>query len=106
MWPAWKKPAPFIRWDEKAQKTYPEVELLKQVKNVGELIVLTYVLNMDDPHRFRKSREAGCFVGCSRGGGTLGRANHRCTSARKATDICGPAGAKGALHLGTFWGRR
>jgi transposase len=51
------------RIEKMARETYPEVELLKQVKGVGDLIALTYVLTIDDPHRFRKSREAGCFVG-------------------------------------------
>src|SRR5260370_8499825 len=35
----------------------------KQVKGVGTLIALTYVLTLDDPHRFRRSRDAGCFLG-------------------------------------------
>jgi transposase len=43
------------------------VELLKQVKGVGDLIALTYVLTLEDPRRFRKSREAGCFVGLQPG---------------------------------------
>jgi transposase len=55
------------RIENMAQKTYPEVELLKQVKGVGDLIALTYVLTIDDPHRFRKSRQAGCFVGLQPG---------------------------------------
>ncbi len=29
--------------------------------SVGTLIALTYVLTLDDPHRFRRSRDAGCF---------------------------------------------
>jgi transposase len=33
------------------------------VKGVGTLIALTFVLTLDDPHRFRRSRDAGCFVG-------------------------------------------
>ena len=55
------------RIEKMARETYPEVELLKQVKGVGDLIALTYVLTIDDPHRFRKSREAGCFVGLQPG---------------------------------------
>jgi transposase len=39
------------------------VELLKQVKGVGTLIALTYVLTLEDPRRFHKSRDAGCYVG-------------------------------------------
>jgi transposase len=46
-----------------AKEIYPEVARLKQVKVVGPLIALTYVLTRDDPHRFRRSRDVGCFVG-------------------------------------------
>jgi transposase len=46
-----------------AKEVYPEVALLKQVKGVGTLIALTYVLTLDDPYRFRRSRDAGCFLG-------------------------------------------
>jgi transposase len=55
------------RIEKIARDTYPETELLKQVKGVGDLIALTYVLTIDDPHRFRKSRDAGCFVGLQPG---------------------------------------
>jgi transposase len=46
-----------------AKELYPQIALLKQVKGVGTLIALTYVLTLDDPRRFRRSRDAGCFVG-------------------------------------------
>ena len=46
-----------------AKEVYPEVSLLKQVKGVGTQIALTYVLTIEDPHRFPKSREVGCFLG-------------------------------------------
>jgi transposase len=51
------------RIEQMAKEVYPQVALLKQVKGVGTLIALTYVLTLDDPHRFRRSRDAGCFVG-------------------------------------------
>ena len=51
------------RIEQIAQEVYPEVALLKQVKGVGTLIGLTYILTLDDPHRFRRSRDAGCFLG-------------------------------------------
>src|SRR5215468_9168927 len=41
-----------------AEKSYPQVALLKQVKGVGTLIALTFLLTLEDPHRFRKSRDA------------------------------------------------
>src|SRR5215471_7671349 len=55
------------RIERMSKETYPETELLKQVKGVGDLIATTYVLTVEDPHRFRKSRDAGCFVGLQPG---------------------------------------
>jgi transposase len=49
--------------DEMSRERYPEVALLKQVQGVGTLIALTFVLTVEDPHRFRKSRDVGCYVG-------------------------------------------
>ena len=46
-----------------AREKYPETTLLKQVKGVGTLIALTFVLTLEDPSRFRKSRDVGCYVG-------------------------------------------
>jgi transposase len=51
------------RIEQIATKEHPEVALLKQVKGVGTLIALTYVLTVDDPHRFRRSRDVGCYLG-------------------------------------------
>jgi transposase len=51
------------RIEQIAQEVYPEVALLKQVKGVGTQIALTYILTIDDPYRFPKSREVGCFLG-------------------------------------------
>jgi transposase len=45
-----------------AQKNYPETALLKQVKGVGTLVALTYMLTLEDPNRFRKSRDVGCYA--------------------------------------------
>jgi len=51
------------RIEQIAKEVHPEVALLKQVKGVGTLIALTYVLTLDDPYRFRRSRDAGCYLG-------------------------------------------
>jgi transposase len=50
-----------------AQEHYPETALLKQVKGVGTLVALTYMLTLEDPHRFSKSRDAGCYAGLQPG---------------------------------------
>src|SRR5271169_3113490 len=51
------------RMEKLAKEVYPEVSLLKQVKGVGTQIALTYVLTIEDPYRFPKSRQVGCFLG-------------------------------------------
>jgi len=44
--------------EQTGKQRYPETELLKQVHGVGTLTALTYVLTVEDPHRFRRSRDA------------------------------------------------
>ena len=51
------------RIEQIAKDVHPEVALLKQVKGVGTLIALTYVLTVEDPHRFRRSHDVGCYLG-------------------------------------------
>jgi transposase len=45
------------------QEHYPETELLRQVEGVGSLTALTFVLTLEDPHRFEKSRTVGAYLG-------------------------------------------
>ncbi len=42
---------------------YPETELLQQVDGVGPITSLGYLLTIEDPKRFEKSRDAGAYVG-------------------------------------------
>jgi transposase len=55
------------RMEKIAKEVYPKVSLLQQVKGVGTQIALTYVLTIEDPHRFLKSRDVGCFLGLKPG---------------------------------------
>lgn len=48
------------------ESRYAEVELLKQVYGVGSLIALTFVLIVEDPHRFGHSRDIGPYLGLTR----------------------------------------
>jgi transposase len=66
-----------------ARESHPHVELLKQVKGVGTQIAPTYVLTLEDPHRFAKSREVGCFLGLRPGPRNPERASRRCISEKK-----------------------
>lgn len=42
---------------------YPETELLRQVEGIGPLTALTFVLTLEDPYRFEKSRSVGAYLG-------------------------------------------
>jgi len=48
---------------EIARSEYPETALLEQISGVGLLIALTFVLTLEDPQRFQRSREVGCYLG-------------------------------------------
>ena len=48
------------------EASYPQVALLKQIKGVGTLIALTFLLTLEDPHRFGKSRDVGGYLGLHR----------------------------------------
>jgi transposase len=45
------------------QEHYPETELLRQVEGIGPLTALTFVLTLEDPYRFEKSRAVGAYLG-------------------------------------------
>ena len=46
-----------------SKEHYPETELLRQVEGVGPLTALTFVLTLEDPYRFEKSRCVGAYLG-------------------------------------------
>ncbi len=41
----------------------PVVQRLRQITGVGPVLALTFVLTIDDPERFKKSRDVGPFLG-------------------------------------------
>jgi transposase len=45
------------------RESYPHTALLRQVKGVGPVVSLCYVLTLEDPTRFKKSRDVGVYVG-------------------------------------------
>jgi transposase len=46
-----------------SKESYPETEFLRQVEGIGPLTALTFVLTLEDPHRFEKSRSVGAYLG-------------------------------------------
>jgi transposase len=49
--------------EEACREKYPETELLRQVTGVGALTALAFVLTLEDPQRFARSRSVGGFLG-------------------------------------------
>jgi transposase len=46
-----------------SKEHYPETDLLRQVEGIGPLTALTFVLTLEDPYRFEKSRSVGAYLG-------------------------------------------
>jgi transposase len=45
------------------RERYPETQRLRQVAGVGPITSLAFVLTIEDPHRFAKSRSVGAYFG-------------------------------------------
>jgi transposase len=46
-----------------SEEHYPESELLRQVEGIGPLTALCFLLTLEDPSRFAKSRSVGAYLG-------------------------------------------
>lgn len=42
---------------------YPETKILRQIRGVGPITALAYVLTLEDPRRFAQSRQVGAYLG-------------------------------------------
>ena len=85
------------------------------MKGVGTLIAWTYVLTLGDPHRFRRSRDAGCFLGLPPGRRNSGKSEPQLHISKEGDrylrtlmvqgkhDILGPFGQDSDLRR---WGRK
>ena len=86
-----------------ATNSYPQVARLKQVKGVGTLIALTYILTLEDAQRFRKSRDAGCYVGLQPGRRNSGQSEPQLHISKEGDPYLRTLLVQGAHHiLGPF----
>jgi transposase len=91
------------RIEDLAEESYPEVARLKQVKGVGTLIALTYILTLEDPGRFRKSRDVGCYVGLQPGRRNSGQSEPQLHISKEGDPYLRTLLVQGAHHiLGPF----
>ena len=91
------------RIEKLAEKKYPQVQLLKQVKGVGTLIALTFLLTLEDAHRFRKSRDVGCYLGLQPGRRNSGQSEPQLHISKEGDPYLRTLLVQGAQHiLGPF----
>jgi len=58
-----------------ARRGYPEAVRLTQVQGVGALTALAYILTLEDPSRFKKSRTVGAYLGMIPGSDSSGESD-------------------------------
>jgi len=91
------------RIENLAQQSYPQVALLKQIKGVGTLIALTYMLTLEDPHRFGQSRDVGCYLGLQPGRRNSGKSEPQMHISKEGDPYLRTLLVQGAQHiLGPF----
>lgn len=49
--------------EELCEKEYPETLVLREIKGVGPITALAFVLTLEDPNRFAKSRDVPAYLG-------------------------------------------
>ena len=87
-----------------ARNRCPEAERLKQIKGVGTLIALTYMLTLEDPHRFRKSRDAACYVGLQPGRRSSGQSEPQMHISKEGDPYLRALLVQAAHHILGPWG--
>jgi transposase len=91
------------RIEQLAQQSYPQVALLKQIKGVGTLIALTFLLTLEDPHRFQKSRDVGSYLGLQPGRRNSGKSEPQLHISKEGDPYLRTLLVQGAQHiLGPF----
>jgi transposase len=91
------------RIENLAQESYPQVAVLKQIKGVGTLIALTFLLTLEDAHRFRKSRDVGCYLGLQPGRRNSGQSEPQMHISKEGDPYLRTLLVQGAQHiLGPF----
>ena len=86
-----------------AQASYPQVEQLTQIKGVGTLIALTFLLTLEDPHRFAKSRDVGGYLGLQPGRRNSGQSEPQMHISKEGDPYLRTLLVQGAQHiLGPF----
>ena len=89
-----------------SKERYPqETELLRQVEGVGPLTALTFVLTLEDPYRFEKSRSVGAYLGLVPASDKSGDRDPQKRISKEGDEMLREAsGRQRSLHPGPFGG--
>lgn len=87
------------RIERLARESYPHVVQLKQVNWVGTLIAL------EDAHRFRKSRDVGCYLGLQPGRRNSGQSEPQMHVSKEGDPYLRTLLVQGAHHI-LGWSRQ
>jgi Transposase IS116/IS110/IS902 family len=91
------------RIEKLAKESYPQVARLQQVKGVGTLIALTFLLTLEDAQRFRKSRDVGSYLGLQPGRRNSGQSEPQMHISKEGDPYLRTLLVQGAHHiLGPF----
>jgi transposase len=82
---------------------YPEALVLRQVKGVGPITALAYVLTIEDPRRFVTSRDVGAYLGLIPGRRQTGASDPEMHITKAGDPFCRKLLVQGAQYiLGPF----
>ena len=87
-----------------AEHNDPQVKLLKQIKGVGTLIALTFLLTLEDPHRFHNSRDVGCYLGLQPGRRNSGQREPQMHISKEGDPYLRRLLVQGGQHIGGPFG--
>ena len=91
------------RTEALAQESHRQVALLQQIQGVGTLIALMFLLTLENPHRFCKSRDVGCYLGLPPGPRNSGQSEPQMRISKEGDPYLRTLLVHGAQHiLGPF----
>jgi transposase len=90
--------------EELANQKYGHTKLLRQVKGVGPITSLAYVLTLEKAERFAKSRDVGPYLGLgAEARGFRGESTAIRNQQGRGLDGAQASGGQRAIYLGSVW---
>lgn len=95
----------YDKWLEQLAKTkYPRTELMRQIPGVGVVTSLAFALTIDDPNRFRKSRDVGSYLGLRPKQSDSGSSKPQLSISKAGDDLVRRLLVNCAQYILGYWG--